>query len=237
MAHLIAWLTLLQLAAAQNTATLASQYGLATSTSLSFPSATLSTSDAQDFLLENWGLSRGRIQTGGDNLAFVSDPFPVATPTPQTPSASPVLEVTYPAGSYSHDTGGAQFFATWNASGDAFQSAMLSYDVAFDAGFDWVKGGKLPGLRGGPNATGCSGGNQPNGSECFSARVMWRANAAGEGTRSIFQAMCTFVESYGWPVYAYIPTPNDLCKQSGIDCNDDYGTSIQRGSFGFLAGR
>lgn len=37
-------------------------------------------------------------------------------------------------------------------------------------------------------------------------------------------------------VYAYIPTPNGLCKQSGIDCNDDFGISIKRGAFGFLAG-
>ncbi len=85
---------------------------------------------------------------------------------------------------FSHDTGGTQFYSLWNMSnGDVFQSLMLSYDIAFDKDFDWVKGGKLPGLRGGPNATGCSGGNQPTGSDCFSVRLMWRQEGAAEGTQ------------------------------------------------------
>lgn len=62
---------------------------------------------------------------------------------------------------------------------------LLSYELAFDAGFDWVKGGKLPGLRGGPNPDGCSGGNEPNGTDCFSTRLMWRQNGAGEGKQII----------------------------------------------------
>ncbi|KAJ2932123.1 hypothetical protein H1R20_g4960, partial [Candolleomyces eurysporus] len=56
---------------------------------------------------------------------------------------------------------------------------MLTYELTFEDGFDWVKGGKLPGLRGGLNSTGCSVGNQPTG-DCFSARLMWRKNANGE---------------------------------------------------------
>lgn len=41
-----------------------------------------------------------------------------------------------------------------------------------------------------------------------------------------------------WPsVYAYIPTPNNLCSDNGITCNSDFGTSISRGSFGFESGR
>jgi hypothetical protein len=64
---------------------------------------------------------------------------------------------------------------------------LLSYEIAFEAGFDWVKGGKLPGLRGGLNSTGCSGGNQANGQDCFSFRVMWRENGSGEGiSKSIY---------------------------------------------------
>lgn len=177
----------LRLVAADDPAALASQYSLTTSTSLAFPSATLSSSAAQSYLQESWSLSRGLIQSGEDNLAFVADPFPNATipgsTSASSDSSSPVLEVTYPAGSYSHDTGGAQFSSLWNGS-EPFQTMLLAYDVAFDSGFDWVKGGKLPGLRGGPNATGCSGGNQPTGSDCFSARLMWRANAEGEGASS-----------------------------------------------------
>lgn len=138
----------------------------------------------KSLIVSQWSLSKGRIQDGPKNLAFVKDPFPNATPLGVNGSRSntSVLEVTYPAGSFSHDTGGAQLYNLWNTTdGSAFQSMVVSYEVAFDSGFDWVKGGKLPGLRGGPNATGCSGGNEPSGADCFSTRLMWRKGGDGEG--------------------------------------------------------
>jgi hypothetical protein len=155
----------------------ASQFSLPTSTSLPFPTATLSSNDTQSLLISSWGLSKGRIQNGPDNLAFVDDPFPGDA---LGGGSGPVLQVTYEAGSYSHDTGGAQLYNLWNSS-SPFESVLLTYEVAFDKGFDWVMGGKLPGLRGGPAINGCDGGSQPNGSDCFSTRVMWRVDGSGEG--------------------------------------------------------
>ena len=32
-------------------------------------------------------------------------------------------------------------------------------------------------------------------------------------------------------VYAYILRPNSICRSANITCNDDYGVSVQRGSF------
>lgn len=58
---------------------------------------------------------------------------------------------------------------------------LLSYEVAFDKGFQWVKGGKLPGLRGGSDTSGCEGGAEPNGTDCWSTRLMWRTAGEGEG--------------------------------------------------------
>lgn len=173
----------------------ASQFSLGSSTSLPFPTATLSNSDAQSFLNSNWGLSKGRIQNGASDLTFVSDPFP-NNPVPTsstggdgTNTSSPVLQVDYPKGSFSDDdSGGAQMYALWNASGDAWESMMVSYEVAFDEGFDWVKGGKLPGLRGG-DANGCSGGSQADGSDCFSTRIMWRKSGEGEGAPFLVLAL------------------------------------------------
>ncbi|KAH9949540.1 polysaccharide lyase family 14 protein [Amylocystis lapponica] len=200
---------------------LASQYSLTSSTSLPFPSATLSSDDTQSFLVSSWSLSNGKIEDGASELAFVADPFP----SPSSSSASsaqtsalPVLQVTYPAGSYSHNTGGAQFYSRWNASGAPFASVLLSYEVAFDADWDWVKGGKLPGLRGGPDVNGYDGGDPANGTDCFSARLMWRTGGAGE-------------------VYAYFLEPNGLCADSDFTCNSDqFGTSIDRGAFSFVSG-
>ena len=165
---------------------IASQYALTTSTSMPFPTATMSSADTEAVIVDGWGPGKGKIQDNAPNLAFVADPFP-DSPPPVTKSStsptSPVLRVTYPNGSYSHDTGGAQFYTLWNASdGSSFNTMMVTYEVAFAAGFDWVKGGKLPGLRGGLNSSGCSGGNESNGLDCFSSRLMWRKDGAGEGT-------------------------------------------------------
>ncbi|GAA5974052.1 hypothetical protein JCM8115_002069, partial [Rhodotorula mucilaginosa] len=123
------------------------------------------------------------------------------------------LEVHYPAGTRE----GAQFSMNLFAGTAPVQTAVLSYEVAFDANFDWVKGGKLPGLYGAsPNATSiCTGGNhQP---DCFSARLMWRNRGIGE-------------------VYAYIPSFDGFCQQSDVLCNQDFGTSLSRGTFSYSRG-
>ncbi|KAL5507312.1 hypothetical protein ACEPAH_6768 [Sanghuangporus vaninii] len=202
----------------------ASQFSLSTSTSLPFPTATLSTNDSDDFVTSGWSLSRGHISNGQADLQFINDPFPnntvpISTSDDSTLSSAngTVLRVTYPAGSFTNNTGGAQFYTLWNSS-TPLQSMLVSYELAFDSDFDWVKGGKLPGIRGGPSTEGCSGGKEPTGTDCFSTRLMWRKDAAGE-------------------VYAYVPKTNGICDADEVRCNDDFGVSIHRGAFGFPAGQ
>ncbi|WVR09442.1 hypothetical protein IAU60_006509 [Kwoniella sp. DSM 27419] len=145
----------------------------------------------------------------------------------------PVLRIEYPQGSYSKGTGGTQFYAApltgngakvdstaGNATTDGqYERMLLSYDVWFPSGYAWNEGGKLPGLRGGPDTHGCSGGNETDGTGCFSTRLMWRSGGAGE-------------------VYAYIPTKQKgFCSSSQVTCNSDYGTSLARGSFSFVTGQ
>jgi len=57
----------------------------------------------------------------------------------------------------------------------SLESACLTYRVRFQPGYEWVKGGKLPGLFGGNSPSG--GDPARNG---FSTRMMWRKNAQGE---------------------------------------------------------
>ena len=85
-------------------------------------------------------------------------------------SGSTVLAVEYPAGEYGTRETGAQWKLNFDAS---YTSVELSYDVQFEEGFDFVKGGKLPGLFGGEGNTG---GGIPTGIDGFSARMMWRGN-------------------------------------------------------------
>jgi len=76
------------------------------------------------------------------------------------------LRVNYPAGQYGPSKGGVQFIVDL---GGSYDELFFSYRVRFAAGFDFVQGGKLPGLVGGTNPSGCS----PK-KDGFSARNMWR---------------------------------------------------------------
>ncbi len=69
-------------------------------------------------------------------------------------------------------TGGLQFLTDFSKLSIPPREALsLRYYVRFEPGFDFVKGGKLPGLAGGDHNTG---GHKPNGRDGWSARMMWR---------------------------------------------------------------
>ena len=117
---------------------------------------------------------------------------------------------------------GTSSFYSAISSGQA-NSVILSYSVFFQSGFQWNKGGKLPGAFGGTgsNAFGCSGGRQDGRDSCFGARLMWRADGVGE-------------------LYTYLPlTDANKAAQmavSGTVANNDYGYSVGRGAFTWNAG-
>jgi hypothetical protein len=91
------------------------------------------------------------------------------------------LRKQYPAGSYS--SGDMTFF--WNLA-QPLTEVYFSYKVRMNTNFDYVKGGKIPGLCGGNCVAGGrpvtnaapdpKGNNNPNGKALgWSARSMWRA--------------------------------------------------------------
>lgn len=80
---------------------------------------------------------------------------------------NPFLRVTYPADQYGPSAGGVQFILPL---GDSYEELYLTYRVRFGGDFEFVKGGKLPGLVGGSHPTGCVQDDTG-----FSARMMWRA--------------------------------------------------------------
>jgi hypothetical protein len=95
-----------------------------------------------------------------------------------------ILRVRYPKGSASHSmstdgdapVGGAQLYLKPRY-GVPAERMHLRYYVRFPAGFDFVKGGKLPGLYGG---TITGGRRSPDGTNGFSTRYMWRRGGVGE---------------------------------------------------------
>lgn len=188
------------------------------------PSSPIQNSDAnptnngEKYLVQKWATTYHSIQSGGQDISFVSDPLkPVATTSSSVHTASAtnststsnsttstfttsgkndvdadgmVLQLNYPKGSYAPSTGpvmgGAQFYAKPFGDKTPFSKMLVSYDVAFPVGFNWVLAGKLPGIYGGTPYDGCSGGLQSTGANCLTMRMMWRQNGVGEGIFNVF---------------------------------------------------
>ncbi|KAJ6619772.1 hypothetical protein B0H10DRAFT_2163832 [Mycena sp. CBHHK59/15] len=148
------------------------------------------------------------------------------------PDGKEAMRATYPEGSYTftHDPqGGISFYAPGPDSLDmtTAKTLTLGYSVYFEEGFDFNKGGKLPGLYGGDSpdgAIGCSGGRRSV--ECYSVRLMWRTGGMGE-------------------IYSYLPdyevdgfsANKKVCDVAPLsECNPTYGASVGRGSFTFPTG-
>ena len=110
----------------------------------------------------------------------------------------------------------------------SIQSATLEYEVYFPNDFDFVKGGKLPGMSGGvKNGRGCGGGVDPN--ECFSFRIMWRREGMGE-------AYIYAKEGAQGPDFCSKFPDCSTNKFPCTLCDYAHGVSFGRGSFKFQKG-
>ncbi|KAG0020064.1 hypothetical protein BGZ82_011696 [Podila clonocystis] len=104
----------------------------------------------------------------------------------RAPTTERILRSLYPAKSYSHSKDPHASFVSTPLAKKAFAGPesryiRLEYQMLFQPGFKWVKGGKLPGILSGSEQgcnAGCSGGGSAE--NCFSTRMMWRANGEGE---------------------------------------------------------
>ncbi|KAG0205116.1 hypothetical protein BGX33_008116 [Mortierella sp. NVP41] len=192
--------------------------------------------NGERYLVQNWATTFHSIQIGGQDISFVSDPFKSAvastsssnnstatTSSSSSDSDGTVLQLDYPKRSYAPAigpvAGGTHFYAKPFGDKTPFSKMMVSYEVAFPTGFNWVLAGKLPGIYGGTPYDGCSGGVQSTGANCLTMRLMWRQNGVGE-------------------VYAYVPADpkSAFCRDSEVTCNDQYGKSIGRGQIYFQPG-
>jgi hypothetical protein len=91
--------------------------------------------------------SKGRIQNSAQDLSFVDDPFPSSKPPSDSSATSsgPVLKVDYPVNGFGPMASGTQLYSLFNGS-EPFQSMLLTYEIALDTDFQFIKGGKLPGM-------------------------------------------------------------------------------------------
>ncbi|EGG05352.1 family 14 polysaccharide lyase [Melampsora larici-populina 98AG31] len=177
----------------------------------------------KDFTLDDLAVQRW--SWGRDDNVEVLPSLPVVSALENTGrptmNVGNVIQVRYPEGSINPANreapqGGMGFYASPLNISHA-TNVTFSYSVFFPLDFDFVKGGKLPGLYGGK--TGCSGG--ANSDNCFSTRLMFREGGMGE-------------------LYLYAPKkkqgPN-VCKIPPKSyCNAEYGYSIGRGAWKFVPG-
>lgn len=118
------------------------------------------------------------------------------------------LRISYPEdsinfGSAADDRplGGASFYVPMagnaTAQGDA---TCLYYRLRFPADFDFVKGGKLPGLFAGEAP---SGGDKVTGRDGWSIRLMWREDGQGELYEYIYNKKGKYGASVGRGVFTF----------------------------------
>lgn len=86
----------------------------------------------------------------------------------------PALRVNFAPGEIGPEDGGAG----WRWPFGRQETAECRYTLRFSPNFEFVKGGKLPGLCGG--SENVSGGRPSDGHNGFSARLMWRRDGRGE---------------------------------------------------------
>ena len=95
--------------------------------------------------------------------------------------------------------------------------AQMIYTVRFSKDFDWVKGGKLPGLCGGP--LNVSGGKPANGTNGFSARLMWRAEGRGEAYVYHKNQGGNYGDSFAFPADFRFSTEIDIRVRMRVEMN------------------
>lgn len=133
---------------------------------------------------------------GADDMVGVEENIEILS---ESTGPTPVMRVHYPEGSINFGStddgrplGGAQFFAPLPRPVDGGR-LCLRYQVRFPENFEFVKGGKLPGLYAGEAP---SGGDEVSGTEGWSVRLMWREDGQGE----LYEYVHNMDQDYGLSV-------------------------------------
>lgn len=179
----------------------------------------------------SWSTSsaaKGSSRLTNDFLRPTKDMKSLSHDITKAPDGKSAMEAFYPKGSMNpgnSPAGGFSFYAPGpsDVNIEGAKEVTFGYSVFFEKGFDWVKGGKLPGVFGGnsfEDSVSCSGGRRDD--KCFSARLMWRPNGEGE------------FYNYFPPSFGANRKQCNVAPES--DCNDKFGASVGRGAFHFKDG-
>ncbi len=123
------------------------------------------------------------------------------------------LRVYFAVGQIGPEAGGAG----WRWPVGRHQEAELRYTLRFSEDFDFVKGGKLPGLCGGPDNV--SGGRPADGKNGFSARLMWRKDGRGEAYVYHKNQKSNYGDSFPFPQDFRFPMDKPVAVRLAVGMN------------------
>lgn len=123
------------------------------------------------------------------------------------------LRVSFEPGAIGPEDGGAG----WRAPFKARDVVELTYRMRFASDFEWVKGGKLPGLAGGPKNV--SGGRPADGTNGWSARLMWREDGRGEAYVYHRNQRSNYGESFPFPADCRFATDAPILVRMRVTMN------------------
>lgn len=123
------------------------------------------------------------------------------------------LRVNFAVGQIGPEQGGAG----WRWPFGRQEQAELRYTLRFSPDFDFVKGGKLPGLCGGPENV--SGGRPADGKNGFSARLMWRKDGRGEAYVYHKNQKGNYGDSFAFPEDFRFPTNEPVTVRLAVGMN------------------
>ncbi|MCF6226857.1 MAG: hypothetical protein L3J22_11240 [Xanthomonadales bacterium] len=133
---------------------------------------------------DTWNASGAGFGFNVGSVRIVRDPHPSGL-------HGNVMQVFYAAGEIAGGGGGA---VQWRTElGNVYNELYLAYDVFFATDAEFVKGGKLPGLMGGPGFY--TGGNVPDGTNGWTGRLMW----GGKGRVKSYMYHANQPGIYGYP--------------------------------------
>lgn len=121
------------------------------------------------------------------------------------------MDVTLKKGCYGTDSNkGCGLYGRAPVIGSNTKTVTMEYTMRFGDNFDWVRGGKLPGMCAGDCPTGCDKNISPK--DGFSARIMWTDNECQGSPKG-----CKKGKSGGMHIYAYYSN-----MRGNKGCGDEY---------------
>jgi hypothetical protein len=149
-----------------------------------------------------------------DNYTFNYDKILFGSYTLLPTTTEIIMKVDFPENSCAtcNVKGGVGFYGNPNKIFPRHE-ITFEYQIYFDPNFEFVKGGKLPGIYGGKK--GADGGNYLN--DGFSIRLMWRTNGTGE-------------------LYTYLPHDQSQEFYNMARTREIYGSSLGFNTFTFTRG-